>query len=160
MECSELAIAAAEVAGGAGAISGPRGVMGGGVGKAAEGGIAGKEVKGSSSALQNFGGRTIDDLVESASELINTEGLTKAARALTKHASGQRASGTFPQLSGGIEKQNSTAYEIVSEILNNPSSTFSNLSRGGLAVRAPDGKGLRYNSDGSFSGFLDPRRQP
>lgn len=86
--------------------------------------------------------------------------MTEAARALTKHASGQRDTGTFPKLSGGIEKQNTTALGIIDEILKNPNSTFSNLSRGGLEVRTPDGRGLRYNSDGSFSGFLDPKVQP
>ncbi|OPE00563.1 hypothetical protein APA24_30570 [Pseudomonas aeruginosa] len=49
--------------------------------------------KGSATALQNFGGRTANDLVAAATEPINKEGLTKAARALTKHASGQRATG-------------------------------------------------------------------
>jgi len=116
--------------------------------------------KGLPSALQNFGGRTFDDLSAAASNPINKEGLTEAARALTKHASGQRATGTFPKLTGGIEKQNATALGIIDDVLKNPNSTFSNLSRGGLEVRAPDGRGLRYNKDGSFSGFLDPKAKP
>ncbi|CAH0191005.1 hypothetical protein SRABI111_01681 [Pseudomonas carnis] len=116
--------------------------------------------KGLPSALQNFGGRTFDDLSAAASNPINKEGLTEAARALTKHASGQRATGTFPKLTGGIEKQNATALGIIDDVLKNPNSTFSNLSRGGLEVRAPDGRGLRYNNDGSFSGFLDPKAKP
>nr|WP_314545061.1 DUF637 domain-containing protein [uncultured Pseudomonas sp.] len=116
--------------------------------------------KGLPSALQNFGGRTFDDLSAAASNPINKEGLTEAARALTKHASGQRATGTFPKLTGGIEKQNATALGIIDDVLKNSNSTFSNLSRGGLEVRAPDGRGLRYNNDGSFSGFLDPKAKP
>ncbi|MBX8509870.1 DUF637 domain-containing protein, partial [Pseudomonas cichorii] len=119
-----------------------------------------RSARGVSSALQNFGGRTFDDLLAAASNPINKEGLTEAARALTKHATGQRATGTFPKLSGGIEKQNTTAMGIIDEVLKNPNSTFSNLSRGGLEIRAPDGRGLRYNSDGSFSGFLDPKAKP
>ncbi|MGO0704102.1 two-partner secretion domain-containing protein [Pseudomonas paracarnis] len=116
--------------------------------------------KGLPSALQNFGGRTFDDLSAAASNPINKEGLTEAARALTKHASGQRATGTLPKLTGGIERQNATALGIIDDVLKNPNSTFSNLSRGGLEVRAPDGRGLRYNKDGSFSGFLDPKAKP
>ncbi|GAB2895859.1 hypothetical protein GCM10027202_24610 [Microvirgula curvata] len=46
VECSELGIAAAEVVGGAGAISGPRGVMGEAA-KAAEKNVTGKSIKGS-----------------------------------------------------------------------------------------------------------------
>ncbi|AWQ82335.1 hypothetical protein CSC33_5004 [Pseudomonas aeruginosa] len=108
-------------------------------------------------ALHNFGGRSISDLSSAASNPINKEGLTEAARALTKHAAGQRETGTFPKLSGGIEKQNATAQKIVDEILSNPGSIFENLGRGGLTVRSPDGKGLRYDSDGTLSGFLDPK---
>ncbi|TQO60002.1 hypothetical protein EU515_34325, partial [Pseudomonas aeruginosa] len=108
--------------------------------------------KGSATALQNFGGRTANDLVAAAKE-----GLTKAARALTKHASGQRATGTFPKLTGGIENQNSVAQKIVDEIVTDPKAVYTNLSRGGLEIRVPDGRGIRYNSDGSFSTFLDPK---
>ncbi|HHX2328862.1 TPA: DUF637 domain-containing protein, partial [Pseudomonas aeruginosa] len=113
--------------------------------------------KGSATALQNFGGRTANDLVAAATEPINKEGLTKAARALTKHASGQRATGTFPKLTGGIENQNSVAQKIVDEIVTDPKAVYTNLSRGGLEIRVPDGRGIRYNSDGSFSTFLDPK---
>ncbi|WP_165497002.1 hemagglutinin repeat-containing protein [Phytopseudomonas dryadis] len=105
--------------------------------------------------LEHFGNRTVEDLASAAANPINKEGLTQAARALTKHASGQRTTGTFPKLSGGIKQQNETAQQIVSEILSNPKSTYTSLGRGGLEVRAPDGRGLRYNSDGSFSGFVD-----
>ncbi|HET6893718.1 MAG TPA: hypothetical protein VFH31_21655, partial [Pyrinomonadaceae bacterium] len=106
-------------------------------------------------ALRIFG-RKVEDLALAASNPINKEGLTEAARALTKHASGQRSTGTFPPLSGGIEKQNEIAKSIVNEIITNPESKFRNLGRGGLEVRAPDGRGLRFNADGSFSGFIDP----
>ncbi|MBC3456743.1 DUF637 domain-containing protein, partial [Pseudomonas mosselii] len=113
--------------------------------------------KGSATALQNFGGRTANDLAAAAVEPINKEGLTKAARALTKHASGQRTTGTFPKLTGGIENQNAVAKKIVDEIVSNPNAVYTNLSRGGLEIRVPDGRGMRYNSDGSFSTFLDPK---
>ncbi|MGI9275229.1 MAG: hypothetical protein ACR2PT_10350 [Endozoicomonas sp.] len=61
--------------------------------------------------LKQFG-HSIDDLVTAANKPINKEGLTEAARALTKHAAGQRGTGTFPKLTGGIEKQNKAAREI------------------------------------------------
>ncbi|GGX72906.1 RHS repeat domain-containing protein [Saccharospirillum salsuginis] len=116
-----------------------------------------RAARGANSALKQFG-RSVDDLSSAASQAINKEGLTAAARALTKHASGQRSSGSFPKLTGGIAEQNKAAREIVDEILGNSQSSFTNLSRGGLEVRAPDGRGLRYNSDGKLSGFLDPRK--
>jgi len=138
-------------------VAGEIGSIGGKVAGRAIGVVSGP--KATSSALQSFGGHTVDDLVSATANPINKEGLTEAARALTKHASGQRSTGTFPKLSGGLEKQNATAQGIVNEILKHPDATYKNLSRGGLEVRAPDGRGLRFNSDGSFSGFLDPKVQ-
>lgn len=32
------------------------------------------------------------------------------------------------------------------------------IYRGGVEYRLPNGKGIRYNSDSSFSGLLDPKR--
>ena len=113
--------------------------------------------KATQNTLKEFG-HSIQQLSTSAMKPINKEGLTEAARALTKHASGQRLTGTFPKLSGGILKQNEEAQKIVNGILNNPESTFTRLGRGGLNVRAPDGQGLRFESDGTLSGFLDPKR--
>ncbi|MBU2569823.1 MAG: RHS repeat-associated core domain-containing protein, partial [Gammaproteobacteria bacterium] len=109
------------------------------------------------SALKQLG-RSIDDLSSVANQTINKEGLTAAARALAKHATGQRGTGTFPKLKGGIAEQNKAAQQIVDDILGNSNSSVTNLSRGGLEVRAPDGRGIRFNSDGKLSGFLDPRK--
>lgn len=97
-------------------------------------------------------------MITDANKPINKEGLTKAARALTKHASGQRVSGTFPKLTGGIKKQNETARKIVEDILNDPKTTYTRLDKGGLEVRAANGQGLRFNANGELSGFLDPKR--
>lgn len=44
------------------------------------------------------------------------------------------------------------------DVLNNPDSTRTKLSRGGVEYRLPNGQGVRFNVDGSLSGFLDPRR--
>ena len=57
--------------------------------------------------------------------------MTKAARALTKHASGQRTTGTFPKLTGGIDNQNSVAHKIIVDIVSNPKVVYTSLSRGG-----------------------------
>ncbi|HBS52023.1 MAG TPA: hypothetical protein DEA62_03445, partial [Coxiellaceae bacterium] len=99
----------------------------------------------------------ISELSKAASEHINKEGLTAAGRALTKHASGQRITGTFPKLEGNIAQQNKMAQQVIDNILKNPKSVFRNLHRGGLEVRAPDGTGVRFNADGSFSTLLDPK---
>ena len=58
-----------------------------------------------------------DDLIGAANQRINEEGLTKAGRALDKPAQGQRETGTFPPLRGGIEARNAAAAEIVEGIL-------------------------------------------
>ncbi|GAA6168313.1 PKD domain-containing protein [Sessilibacter corallicola] len=105
-------------------------------------------------ALKQFG-RSIDDLSSAASQPFKNSGLTKAARALDKHAAGQRASGTFPKLSGNTAARNKQAQGIVDDILNNSKSEFKTLGRGGLEVRSPSGQGIRFNKDGSFSGFVD-----
>ncbi len=99
-------------------------------------------------------GHNIDDLMAAANQVINKEGLTQAGRALTKHAAGQRASGTFPKLSGGIVDHNRMANEMVDEILNNPASTFTILDRGALQVRMPNGRGVRFETNGNVN-FVD-----
>ncbi len=105
-------------------------------------------------ALKQFG-RSIDDLSSAASQPFKNTGLTKAARALDKHAAGQRSSGTFPKLSGNAATRNKQAQQIVDDILGNSKSEFRTLGRGGLEVRSPSGQGVRFNKDGSFSGFVD-----
>lgn len=104
--------------------------------------------------LRGFG-HSEDDLSRAASQPINSTGLTRAARALDKHAAGQRSTGTFPRLSGNVAERNRRAQEIVDDILTNPKSSFERLGRGGLEVRSPNGRGLRFEKDGSFSGFVD-----
>ena len=106
-------------------------------------------------ALKKFGNRSIDDLIDAANQPYKKSGLTKAARSLDKHASGQRLTGTFPKLSGNQAQRNQQAQDILNNILNDPKSKFKNLGRGGLEVRAPSGQGVRFNQDGSFSGFVD-----
>jgi filamentous hemagglutinin len=58
-------------------------------------------------------------------------------------------------LSGNAAAKNKQAQGIVDAILNNSKSEFKSLGRGGLEVRSPAGQGIRFNKNGSFSGFVD-----
>ncbi|MFH0914333.1 MAG: hypothetical protein V1849_03480 [Chloroflexota bacterium] len=56
-------------------------------------------------------------------------------------------------------EKNALGQKIVDEILNNPGTTKTLYKDGGLDVREPDGRGIRYRSDGAswdFRGFLEP----
>jgi uncharacterized protein RhaS with RHS repeats len=115
-------------------------VFGGGLGRAGR------------SALQS------PDAMSSAARAHDRAGYTRAGRALTKHASGQRGGSAFPRLAGGVDQVNATAHGIVDDILTNPSSDFRQISRGkwrgGVEVFDPSGRGLRYDADGGFVGFI------
>ncbi len=96
------------------------------------------------------------DLQNAANQPINDSGLSAAARAWDKHAG--RPGGTFEPLTGSIADKNAAASEFVNQVANDPSTTQTNLSRGGVEFRLPNGQRIRFNADGSFSGFLDPRK--
>ncbi|SUB83922.1 Uncharacterised protein [Pragia fontium] len=97
-----------------------------------------------------------NDLVEAAEKPINNQGMSAAARAWEKHAG--RPGGVFEPLKGNPAQKNEAASRFVNEVLNNKGTIKTDLSRGGVEYRLPDGRGIRYNADGSFSGFLDPKR--
>ncbi|EPT1488434.1 contact-dependent inhibition effector tRNA nuclease [Escherichia coli] len=97
-----------------------------------------------------------EDLISSANQPINNQGLSAAARAWEKHAG--KPGGVFDPLKGNTVQKNEVAGNFVNEVLNNNETVRTDLSRGGVEYRLPDGRGVRYNSDGSFSGFLDPKR--
>ena len=103
--------------------------------------------------LSKFG-FSLDDL-RAAGTIVDRGPYTKAGRALTKHGEGQRASGTFPALKGSPEKINLQGQDILYQILDHPKASFKPLGRGGLEVRLPDGGGVRFDADGSLSGFVD-----
>jgi filamentous hemagglutinin len=75
---------------------------------------------------------------------------------LDKHSG--RPGGTFDKVSGGNAEKNSAANDFVKEVLTNPASVRRELSRGGVEYRLPNGQGVRYDSNGSFSGFVDPKK--
>lgn len=97
----------------------------------------------------------IGDLIQASGEPIGKGGLTKAGRALDKHAAGQRGSSPFPPLTGNNANKNLIAEQQVNEILNHSDVVFIRLGRGGIEARVPDGRGIRFEADGSFSTFVD-----
>ncbi|MFZ3621159.1 hemagglutinin repeat-containing protein [Leclercia barmai] len=97
-----------------------------------------------------------DNLISSANKPINGQGMSAAARAWEKHAG--RDGGTFEPLKGNVAQKNESASKFVNDVLSHPGTVKTELSRGGVEYRLPSGQGIRYNGDGSFSGFLDPRR--
>jgi hypothetical protein len=126
---------------------------------AADAGSAGQDSGGGACVPDTEdGSQSLDQLSQSGQQL-DRAGYTKAGRALTKHASGQRGQGAFPSLSGRPDAINQTAQSIVDEILTNPSSTFNNGFRGRfgptIEVNGPDGQGLVYNNQGNFLFFKE-----
>lgn len=44
------------------------------------------------------------------------------------------------------------------DIVKNPRSSYKNLEGGGLEIRDPEGKGIRFDANGKLSGFLDAKQ--
>lgn len=125
----------------------------------ARGAAAATVVLGAVSAVASDGESielTADELLASANKDFNATGISNAARAWEKHAG--RPNSTFDPLTGGIAHKNAVASEFVEEVLTNPGTVRTPLSRGGVQFRLPGGRGVRYNANGEFSGFLDPKR--
>ncbi len=96
------------------------------------------------------------DLSRAAGEA-DKGGLTKAGRALQKH--GDRPGTAFNRpASNSARALNPAGQEVVDELLTNPGSQFRPNRIGGWDVRAPDGRGVRFNPDGSFRGFLESKK--
>jgi RHS repeat-associated protein len=112
------------------------------------GGVTGNLAKGTVS--------TADKLLQAANSM-ERGGLTAAGRALQKH--GGRAGSAFPAATGNAASINQQGLNTVREVLTNPNrivtrhhARFGNVTE----IRAPDGRGLRFSSDGKFIGFLEP----
>ncbi len=106
---------------------------------------------------------SLDDL-SAAARVADRGGFTAAGHALTKHARGQRAgSRLFPELSGGVDDINRAAQDIVDDILTNPHSTSTVLTRGrfkgGVDIFDPSGRGVRYDAGGNFVTFLERQQR-
>ncbi len=84
--------------------------------------------------------------------------LTKAGRAQQKH--GDRDGSAFDPARGTPEDKNKQGEETVCCIANSPTRTDEPNRLGGTDVRErPDGRGARFDRDGKFTGFIEPRRQ-
>lgn len=124
---------------------------GAGIGVVGFGGGYGRAARGAFEVL--------DDL-SAAAQVADRGGLTRAGRALTKHAEGQRAgSRAFPCLSGSADEINAAAQNIVDDILTNPQSTATVVTRcrfkGGVDIYDSSGRGVRYDKDKNFVTFLE-----
>ncbi|MBY0510064.1 MAG: RHS repeat-associated core domain-containing protein [Rhodospirillaceae bacterium] len=116
-------------------------------------GVAGIVKSGIKSVAKSAIKRSIDDLSRAAARA-DRNGLTKAGRGLQKH--GDRPGSAFPQTKGGPNALNPTGQNVVDDILTTPGSQSTPNRLGGIDVIAPDGRGLRFDADGSFRGFLEP----
>jgi hypothetical protein len=98
----------------------------------------------------------LDDLSKAAGEA-DRGNLTKAGRALQKH--GDRPGTAFDRPGSNSPKAlNPAGQNTVDDILTNPKSQVKPNRLGGWDVVAPDGRGVRYNQNGSFRGFLEPNK--
>lgn len=104
-------------------------------------------------ALSRKGGT--QKLIDAANKPINGQGLSAAARAWEKHAG--RPGGTFEPLKGNVQQKNIAVEGFIRDVLNDKSVVRKSLSGGAVEYRLPNGKGIRFNSDGSFNTVLDPK---
>ncbi|HLD66040.1 MAG TPA: RHS repeat-associated core domain-containing protein, partial [Pseudomonas sp.] len=82
--------------------------------------------------------------------------LTKAGRAGQKH--GDRAGSAFPPATGSAADKNRQGQDILDGIVNSPDRTDRPNRHGGTDVHeSPDGRGARFDQNGKFTGFLEPR---
>ncbi|TDT00501.1 hypothetical protein [Erwinia rhapontici] len=100
----------------------------------------------------------IEALSQSGSRIdpsVKSGNLTVAGRALQKH--GSRPDSAFPVARGAPAKMNEQGKKILDSIIKSPSTTVKEGNRfGGFDIISADGKGSRFDSNGSFRGFLEP----
>ncbi|GLR08323.1 hypothetical protein [Mixta theicola] len=102
----------------------------------------------------NFATSEIEARITAANKPINNQGMSTAARAWEKHS--VRPEGTFEPIKGSQAKKNAAAESFIRDVLHNPDTVRKELSRGGVDYRLPNGRGIRFNPDGSFNTLLDP----
>jgi RHS repeat-associated protein len=99
--------------------------------------------------------------LQRATQSPDKNGFTRAGRALQKHGnrSGSPWQSYLPQGKLNPTNYNTQADDLIADILNNPDTTMRTRSTRYYGevqeFFAPDGRGLRYNIDGNFLGFLD-----
>lgn len=82
--------------------------------------------------------------------------MTKAGRALDKH--GGRPGSIFPKPVGNIHNRNVQGRFHLDDILTHPESVTVSNRFGGQDIYVPDGRGIRFDSENNFMGFLQPKR--
>ena len=101
--------------------------------------------------------KTVDELRQAA-RAPDKGDLSAAGRALQKH--GGRPGSAYPAAKGPPAEINKAGEAVVDEILTNKASTTTTRhhARFGdvIEVRAPDGRGVRYDAGGKLIGFLEP----
>jgi filamentous hemagglutinin len=123
--------------------------------------VAGTVAAGAAIGAEVAAGRfatVLDDLSRAAGRVVGKGGLTAAGRSLQEHAA--RAGSAFPQSQGTPEQISTTAQRIVDDTLTTPGTvaTSRQSARFGsvVEVRAPDGRGLRFDEHGNFIHFMEP----
>jgi RHS repeat-associated protein len=112
---------------------------------------------GSLTKSSNINAGFISNLSRAAGAL-DRGGLTAAGRNLQKH--GGREGSAFPAARGNAASINQQAQHIVDDILSNPGSTARTRHHARYGdvteIVAPDGRGIRYDNNNKFMGFLEP----
>jgi YD repeat-containing protein len=105
--------------------------------------------------VEGVGSLQVDlDAMAEAGRAIDKGKHTKAGRALAKHAGREGSNFNMPERTDP-DSVNAAGQEALEEILTNSESKITELGRGGIQVRKPNGSGVRFNADGSMSGFID-----
>ena len=87
---------------------------------------------------------------------MDRSGLTRAGRALDKH--GGRSNSAFPKATGNSANKNMQGQFHLDDIVTHPQSISCENRFGGQDVFSPSGRGVRFDGEGNFTGFLQPRR--
>ena len=62
----------------------------------------------------------------------------------------------FPPATGNADSKNKQGQDVLDGILTDPGSSTEVDERGRTTVTAPDGRGAKFNPDGSMQGFREP----
>lgn len=107
-----------------------------------------------STTARSFSGFTAAEL-RTAAQVVDRNGLTAAGRQLQKHAG--REGSVFSGLSTGTAaNRNAQGLQVLDEILDDPRATVAVRDRV-VEVWDATGRGVRFTTDGSLIGFLEPR---
>ncbi|MCG3132761.1 MAG: hypothetical protein FLDDKLPJ_03627 [Phycisphaerae bacterium] len=96
---------------------------------------------------------SVDELFRSAT-VPYKNGLTKAGLFLQKHTAASRRV-NWTTTATTASQYNADAAKQVMEVLSNPASRWINAADGRFSILHPDGRGLKFNKDGSIYCFLN-----